>query len=83
MTEVIHEDEQTNWRLVMRDSTVPGEKKLELEATLPIPYDGVLVRSTETQSYVSSRKNSTYNLTVEQVLDHYEAKTGVRPEVEL
>ena len=81
MSEVIHKDEQTNWRLVIQESTVTGEK--ELEATLPIPYDGVLVRSTETQTYVSFRKNSTYNLTVEQVLDHYENETGVRPEVKL
>ena len=81
MSELIHKDENTNWRLVTRDSTSTGEKVLE--AALTIPYDGVLVRSTETRNYVSHRKNSTFNLSVSEVLDHYEAKTGARPEVEL
>ena len=81
MSEIIHECDETNWRLVIEDSTVTGE--IELEAALSIPYDGVLVRSTEKRNYVSHRKNSTFNMSVEQVLDHYEAKTGVRPEVNL
>ena len=81
MTELIYECDDTNWRLVIQESTVTGER--ELEAALSIPYDGVLVRSTERRNYVSHRKNSTFNMTVEQVLDHYEAKTGVRPEVDL
>ena len=81
MTELIHECDDTNWRLVIQESTVTGER--ELEAALSIPYDGVLVRSTERRNYVSHRKNSTFNMSVEQVLDHYEAKTGVRPEVDL
>ena len=81
MSELIHKDDDTNWRLLIQESTVTGER--ELEAALSIPYDGVLVRSTERRNYVSHRKNSTFNMTVEQVLDHYEAKTGVRPEVDL
>jgi len=81
MSELIHKDDDTNWRLVIRDSSMTGEK--ELEAALTIPYDGVLVRSTETRNYVSHRKNSTFNLSVSEVLDHYESKTGVRPEVNL
>ena len=81
MSELIHECDETNWRLVIRDSSMTGEK--ELEAALSIPYDGVLVRSTEARDYVSHRKNSTFNMSVEQVLDHYETKTGVRPEVDL
>jgi len=80
-SELIHKDDKTNWRLVIRDSNMTGEK--ELEAALTIPYDGVLVRSTEKRNYVSYRKNSTFNLSVSEVLDHYEAKTGVRPEVDL
>jgi len=81
MSELIHKDDSTNWRLVIRDSSMTGKR--ELEAALTIPYDGVLVRSTETRHYVSHRKNSTFNLSVSEVLDHYESKTGVRPEVDL
>jgi len=81
MSELIHKDENSDWRLVVSESSRTGETILK--AAKPIPYDGVLVRSTETRHYVSYRKNSTFNHSVDEVLDQYESKTGVRPEVDL
>lgn len=81
MSEIIHADDESDWRLIIRESNMTGEQVLE--AAKPIPYDGVLRRSTEARQYVSYRKNSTFNLSVEEVLDRYEEQTGVRPEVSL
>lgn len=60
--------ESTDWKLVQRDNN--------LEMLKTIPYDGVRVFSTEKRTYVSYRKSSRFNLSVERVLELYEAKTG-------
>ena len=78
---VVHTDDNSGWRLIIRDSSVDGGRVVEMCKT--IPYDGVLKRTTETREYVSHRKNSTFNLTVDEVLDRYEEQTGVRVEVSL
>jgi len=74
MSHIIHNAEDSAWRLVVRESTVDGKTVVEMCKT--IPYDGVLKRTTETREYVSHRKNSTYNLSVSEVLERYEEQTG-------
>jgi hypothetical protein len=74
-TTIIHDDRnESGWLLRARESDRAGERVLE--ACKRIPYDGVLYYTTETREYVSYRKNSQYNLSASDVIDHYEAKTG-------
>jgi hypothetical protein len=72
---VLHESEKTGWSLVRRNDG-------ELEMRKTIPYDGVLVHTTEPREYVSHRKSSVYNLTETQVIDSYEDETGVRVDLD-
>jgi len=61
MSQTIHES--GDWSLVWTGD--------ELEARKPIPHDGVLTYSTEERGYVSSRKNSEYNLSEREVVKRY------------
>ena len=61
MNQTVHES--GDWSLVWTGN--------ELEARKPIPYDGVLTYSTEERGYVSSRKNSEYNLSEREVVKWY------------
>lgn len=74
MSHVVHNDDKSDWRLVVRESNRTG--KSVIEAAKPIPYDGVLRRTTEERQYVSHRKNSTFNLSVSEVIERYEETTG-------
>jgi hypothetical protein len=74
-TTIISDDRDgTGWVLRTRESERTGERVLE--ACKRVPYDGVLYYTTETRQHVSYRKNSQYNLSASDVIDHYEAKTG-------
>lgn len=73
-TTVVHDDENSDWKLLVRESNRTGE--VIIQAAKPIPYDGVLYLSSEERKHVSYRKNSTFNLDVSEVIDRYEDKTG-------
>jgi len=60
--------DSTDWSLVVREGNVEMRKT--------IPYDGVLVYSTEERTHVSHRKASRYNLSVADVLARYADETG-------
>ena len=80
MSDVIHDDEDTGWRLIARESSRTGERVVEMVKS--IPYDGVLRHSTEQRDYVPPHKNSTFGHDLADVVGCYEEQTGVRPEVQ-
>lgn len=73
-TIVVHDDEGSDWKLLAQESNRTSE--WVLQATKPVPYDGVLYLSSEERQYVSYRKNSRFNLNVPEVIELYEEKTG-------
>lgn len=70
---VVHADDESGWRLVVRDGTNGGDV---LEARKTIPFDGVRKRTTADRPFSSFTKNSTFGLSASEVVDRYERYTG-------
>jgi len=67
MTHTIENLGKRDWALYVKDGNLVAGKM--------IPYDGVLIYTTEQRSYVSYRKNSQYNLSPSEVVNKYVQKS--------